>query len=273
VNGIGNGAELKQSKPAGPGGQRRIIAVCGKGGSGKTTLVSLMAGVLLEAGRRALLIDADPTTGLLFTLGQEVNKTVAEIREDVIRQARKATTEENRTELAGSIDYFLMEAMVEKGGLSLLSMGRQEGPGCFCPVNDLLREAIETLSQHFDLTIIDGEAGIEQINRRVMRRVDTWAVVTDRSRRGFETARLIRDLIGRMAPSSGAGLVVNRADGTGIGLDHYAPLFSLGVLGCIPEDGELAAFDRQGRPLLELPAASPAVTAVREIMEKLLLKV
>src|SRR4030043_138057 len=89
--------------------------------------------------------------------------------------------------------------------------------GCFCPVNNLMREAIESLSLSFDIIIIDGEAGVEQINRQVMRRVDTLVIVSDATARGMQTAALIKEMVqnDRVIQCENMGVVFNRVRGNG----------------------------------------------------------
>ena len=82
-------------------------------------------------------------------------------------------------------------------GFALLAMGRTESLGCFCPVNSLLRTAIETLSRSFDTILVDGEAGLEQINRQVTQHLDTLMIISDPTSRGLETAAVIKDMVDR----------------------------------------------------------------------------
>jgi CO dehydrogenase maturation factor len=86
------------------------------------------------------------------------------------------------------LDYRVFEALTELDTFSILATGRTETLGCFCPVNTLLRGAIETLSESFDTILIDGEAGLEQINRQVVRRLQALLIVSDPISRGVETA-------------------------------------------------------------------------------------
>ncbi len=256
--------------------KRRLVAICGKGGSGKTALTALMTRVLLESGNKCkmLLIDADPVSSLPGAVGAKPNKTVAEIREEIISKAKRVRSDQDKTELAHMLDYVLLDALTEWQGFSLLAMGRQEGEGCFCPVNLLLRKAIEVLAQAFELVLIDGEAGIEQINRRVTGAVDTFVIVTDPTARGIQAAALIKKVMqsGSAVKCKTTGLVINRVKGDETAVRKIAQGAGLKIIGCIPEDDAVAQYDLIGKPLTGLPDSAPSVIAARDLVEQLNLK-
>jgi CO dehydrogenase maturation factor len=249
-------------------GNKILIAVCGKGGSGKTALVGLMTKFILQnENKRLLLIDADPTMNLSLVLGVQPEKTVNDIRERIITEARSAGKTEKEN-LARSMDYMLFEALIETDGFSFLVMGRPESLGCYCPVNDFLRGGIETLAENYDIIIIDGEAGVEQISRQVMKSVDLPVIVSDISNRGLQTASLIKDVIlshRKNFKYKKMGLVLNRVRGQEEELAPYVEKTGLSLFGTIPEDANVTQFDLKASPLLELPDDSPAYLAVSDI--------
>jgi CO dehydrogenase maturation factor len=255
---------------SGPEGQ--LIAVCGKGGTGKTALIALMTKILTQNNRyRILVIDADPAMTLPNVLGVKTTMTVGEIREEIIKQAAKFPEEAEKVRIVNELDYKILEALSETRGFGVLVMGRPEAVGCFCPVNTLLRDAIETLSKGFDITLIDGEAGIEQIYRQVIRRVDIPIVLTDLSARGLETASVIKSIVDtkKLIMCQRIGLVVNRIrDNTELA-QELAQRAGLELFGYIPEDENITRYDLAAKPLLQLPDDSPSVLAVKKILEKL----
>src|SRR5512139_2467749 len=199
-----------------PHNHTRLVSVCGKGGTGKTAVIAMMARTLGDSGRagRLLVIDADPALGQLSALGAKTTRTMGHIREEIIRTAQHGN-KSAKAELADKLDYMVFEALKETDTFALLAMGRTETLGCYCPVNSLLRNAIEKLSESFDTILIDGEAGLEQINRQVVRRLDTLIVVSDPTSRGMETASVIKDMIERerILDCRRLGLVFNRVVG------------------------------------------------------------
>ncbi len=251
--------------------QNRLIAICGKGGSGKTALAALMTKYFLQCGQTKLLvIDADPTMCLPATLGLRAEKTVNDIRERIIREARSAGKAEKQN-LARTLDYMLLEALIETDGFSLLVMGRPDSLGCYCPVNDLLRDGIKALANYFHRIIIDGEAGVEQISRQVIRSVDTPVIVSDISLRGLQTASLIKRVIEthKIINYKKMGLVLNRVRGDEPTLREHVEQTGLDLFGCIPEDATITRFDMQAKPLLQLPDDSPAYTATKQILSRI----
>lgn len=246
-----------------------VIAITGKGGTGKTMLAALLVRLVRsEAGANVLAIDADSAIGLPYALGMKVGKTLSEVRAEMIEDPalRKGVMDRHVRTVISDI--------VEHGdGTDLLVMGRPEGSGCYCGINDLLRYGIESLSGEFDVTIVDGEAGPEQINRRVLQKVDTLIIVTDTSVRGFQTAGVIQRIAGAGAATGlkQKGLVVNRVRT----MQSYesvieaVPKLGLKVFGHIPEDENITKYDLSGKPIVDLPDTSPSVDAVREILKKI----
>jgi CO dehydrogenase maturation factor len=239
-----------------------IIAVCGKGGVGKTVVSALLAGIFLARKiTPLLLVDADPAGGLVSAIGERAAKTLAGVREALIASARGGR-ETEKERLARDLDYLVMEALLERGPYSLLAMGRMEEKGCYCPANALLREAIDLLVEPFSCVLIDAEAGLEQINRQVTRRVTRVIAVSDGSKRSAETIAHIAGMIGgdRMA------MVANRVPAAPLA----GPEAGVKSLGAIPEDPMVRDFDRAGRSLWELPPDNPALAAAQRIADRIL---
>lgn len=247
----------------------KSIAITGKGGTGKTVLATLLIQLLAERFKdRVLAIDADSAMSLPYTLGVKVGKTVSEMKNELIgsRQAKQ------RLNAGGSTKNAMRELLSKGNGFDLLAMGRPEEPGCFCAVNDLLRFGIDALIDEYDITLIDGEAGPEQLNRRVLKSIDVLLVVADMSARSLETAAGIMKVaqgVNGGVKVKKAGLVLNRVRDDKPS-DEMLKKIGLDVFGYIPEDSLVNEYDRAGKSLLELPSDSQCPMAVRRILQHIL---
>lgn len=244
------------------------IAMCGKGGVGKTTAAALMVKALTNKGnKKVLAIDADPAIGLSYALGVDVIKTVDDIRTDLIGKIQEDQVAD-KTDTLHMLDYELFDALVEYKNFALLAIGRPEGEGCYCEVNKLLKDIIESLSVNFDVIIIDGEAGIEQVNRRVMKKVDHLVLVSDISSKSLNVARIIKKVAhdNKAVDYKSIGVLLNRI------IDEkevtaIADQLDLDLLGWIPEDEMVREYDFHGRPYLEFPQGSPTSEVIRRILD------
>lgn len=244
----------------------KTIAVTGKGGTGKTVVATLLIRLLAERfPGRVLAIDADSAQSLCYTTGLQVKKTVSNLRTELLgmEQARKQLNSGPTKELMRSI-------LAQGDGFDLLTMGRPEEPGCFCACNELLRFGIDNLIDDYDICIVDGEAGPEQLNRRVMKNVDVLLVMADMSARSLQTAAGIIDVAnkGENSISVGqAGLVLNRVRDDQP-TDELLAKVGLEVYGQLPEDKMVNKYDREGTSLFDLPLDSACPAAVKEIIKK-----
>ena len=233
----------------------KILAVAGKGGVGKTSLSAAFVRLLTEThpDARILAIDADPAVGLSTALGVEVRQTLDDIRKQIVSSVEDGEPRE-AIELLSEARYRIFDTMVEQQKFSFLAIGRPETAGCYCKVNAYLKEIINLLAGDFDYVVIDGEAGIEQINRRVMEKV-TQVIQTIK--------RVADDLV--MYDRCGA--VVNRV--TDPAMIPYIHIEGIDVLAYIGSDAKHAANDIRGLSVFDLPDDAPVIAGAREALTKL----
>lgn len=247
-----------------------IIAVSGKGGTGKTLVSSLLIKALSDTKQDILAIDADPDSNLPEALGVDVHKTVGDVREELKEDTAKGRipTGMNKWDI---LDYRVMESIIETPNFDLLVMGRPEGSGCYCAVNNMLRRIIENLSSNYDVIIIDTEAGLEHLSRRTTQNVDVMLVVTDKSKRGMLTAERIGKLADELEIKfRDLYLVLNRVNTKNeVEILQKAKKTGLEMVGVIYEDDEVTKFDIEGRPLVELPDESNTVKTVSGILSRI----
>lgn len=241
----------------------KTIAVTGKGGTGKTMLTTLMLKVLARhGGLKVLAIDADSASSLPYTLGIDVKTTVSAMRHEII--GRKQLEDKPLREV--------MRGILEHGdGFDLLTMGRPEEPGCYCAVNDLLKYGIDALIDDYDVVIIDGEAGPEQLNRRVLSNIDLLLVMSDVSLRSLKTAQTIIHVSEESESVSvtRARLVLNRFREDEAAARDIEQRYGVKVAACLPDDRQANEYDREGKPLLELPDDSPMVVRTEQLLAEL----
>ena len=242
-----------------------ILAVAGKGGTGKTSVSAALLRLLAEGrpGARILAIDADPAVGLSTALGVETAQTLDDIRKSLANDAKKTSPDE----LIAEARFRLFDSMVETRGFAFLAIGRPETAGCYCTVNGYLKEVVSLLAGDFDYVVIDGEAGVEQINRRVMEKVTHLLLITDQSRKGMQVAATIKRVADTLVMYEKCGVIVNRATRPELATDpgiEGAPLLT--VIGADPRQAEN---DVRGRSVFELPEDAALLRGAREALNKL----
>jgi len=258
------------------------IALAGKGGVGKTTTAGMVIKYLAQNQTGSILaIDADPSANLNMVLGLDLEWTVGDIREDMLHQVKNSLVQGGAAmgNLPGGVnkrdylDYHVRSSLAEGSRFDLIAMGRGEGQGCYCAVNHNLRDVIDGMSKHYPYVVIDNEAGMEHLSRRTTRDVQHLLIVSDATQRGLVAAQRIGDIQKELEINiENAYLIVNRVPDGELHPELKKFVDGLGVqlLGVIPADNDLAAFEFSGRPLVDLGVESPVYQAVAKMMESIL---
>lgn len=244
------------------------IAVAGKGGTGKTTIAGLIIAQLLDDEKSPVLaIDADPNSNLNELLGVELEQTLGGLQAEVLKKKYDFPAGMNKRRY---MEYQLQACLIEETGFDLLAMGRTEGPGCYCYVNDILRAFTDELTPNYRYVVMDNEAGMEHLSRRTTRNVDLLLIVSDATPIGVRSAgriyKMEKELEINVAKSY---LVVNRANG---GLPK--PVLKeiekteLELLATIPIDEKVTEYSLNGKSTLLLPADSPSRLAIQKLLKK-----
>ena len=251
--------------------RRLVVSISGKGGTGKTTLTALLLKWIIQNTEEiTLVVDADPATNLPDVLGVDISRTVGQASKDIKDMIEKGTLSPTIPK-KDILEAQVFQTLIEEDRFDILAMGRSEGEGCYCFVNNILTRILDTLTSNYSVTLLDMEAGLEHLSRRTDRDLDAMVVVTDPSKMGFETAKRIKELteevhidvkdiylVGNRFPQGMEGLLKKMADDIGLEL-----------AGSVPVDENVMSFNMAGKPLLDIPDDSPAYKAVEEIAQRI----
>ena len=235
-----------------------VIALCGKGGVGKTSISAMMIKILLQDDdAKVLAIDADPMIGLGAALNIKVDKTVDDIRNDIISK---------KTELV-NLEYEVLDAMIEKDKLSFLAIGSSEEDKGLAETNTMLKDVIASIATDFDYIIIDGAAGIEQINRKFMEKVTHLVLVSDTSTNGINIVNTINEVAKDLIEYEEVGIILNRIEKKEevkkVNLSDEIPILSY-----ITDIEALRNINISGKNILEVPE-SGLIQPIRCALSKL----
>ena len=243
-----------------------IIALSGKGGVGKTTVAALLIRALRDKHDGAVFaVDADPNSCLADYLGLTVEENLGSIREEIIKNISNVPPGMTKERW---IKYRVQECIIESSGVDLIEMGRPEGPGCYCYINNLIREYEAAVNKNYRYTVIDNEAGMEHLSRRTSRTIDYLLIVSDLTTPALKAATRIKNLSHKLdLVTHYTGLILNMADDPSIKEKHdIIKETELEVLGCLPTDPLLGKFESNSDSMLNIPKESPALKALQDLI-------
>ena len=248
------------------------IAITGKGGVGKTTIAGLITlGLIARGNKPVLAVDADPNTCLDAALGVKVEKSVGSVREDAREAAGKGMSSGiSKQQL---IELKIAESLLEAEDFDLIAMGRSEGPGCYCYANNVLKTVLAEISNQYPYVVLDNEAGLENLSRRIVQNVDVLVMVTDPSRKGLETVNRLHVLANEMGIKyNRLAVFINRMRSEILPnrASEISKQVGADLLIGLPDDSELAIVAENGESLKSLSDENIVVIKLDGFIEKLL---
>jgi CO dehydrogenase maturation factor len=246
-----------------------VIALAGKGGTGKTTVAALTVRYIIEKMNKPVLaVDADSNHCLNEALGVKVHATIGSLREESLQIIRNGGSRPGGMSMEQIFDYQVQQSLAESKGFDLMVMGRPEGPGCYCAANNIIRKYTDRLSETYSFVVIDNEAGMEHLSRRTTHRVNLLLIVSDPTVKGIQTAKRIDALVDELQLEiERREVIINRVAGNeGMELKKRALQTGLRVAGLVPQDSLIYSFDLKGKPVFQLPAESIALKEIFNIL-------
>ncbi len=244
-----------------------LIAISGKGGVGKTTISSLIISRLIAKNKVPVLaIDADPNSCLDAALGVVVEKTVGRAREEVREEVQNGLSGISKQEV---LQMKIAESLVEAKDFDLISMGRPEGAGCYCYANNVLKSVIAELASNYPYVVLDNEAGLENLSRRIVQKVGMLVLVSDPSNSGMQTLKRLYDLAKEMNIQYDKLLiVVNRLRSQSLPAsteEIVAYTKASAVIG-LPDDLEVAGFAQDNTSIFLLGKDNKVIQKIDDIV-------
>jgi CO dehydrogenase maturation factor len=245
----------------------KSIAVAGKGGTGKTTIAALLVTWLVMRNKGPVLaVDADPDSNLGDLLGVQPSQSIGDLREDILKAMKNLPAGMTK---ANYVEAGLHGIIEEAGGFDLIAMGRGEGAGCYCALNNMIRRFSDDLAPSYRWLIMDNEAGLEHLSRRTTRDVDALLVVVSDNPLSIHSAERIQALTDDLDNRIGAKYIVTnmikperlpavRERLAGLRLPHLVD---------IPPDPLLEETIFRGESLKSLDG-SPIMDLIKTIVEK-----
>ncbi len=247
-----------------------LIAITGKGGTGKTTIAGLIVLRLIARGCSPVLaVDADPNICLDAALGVQVKKTIGSVREEAKETASQGLVSGiSKQQL---LELKIAESLVEATDFDLIAMGRPEGPGCYCYANNVLKSILSEISSNYPYIVLDNEAGLENLSRRIVQKVDLMIMVADPSRNGLETVNRLYILAKEMDMKyEKLAIIINRLR-SGELPTHASELkmkTKTDFLFAIPDDDQIVELAENGTSLLSLPEQCRVVELVDKFLDE-----
>lgn len=240
--------------------------MAGKGGTGKTTIAALIIRIIKEKGLGSILaVDADPNSNLCEVLGLAPKESVGEILDNIATGVRKIPSGMSKDRF---IEYEVQSAIVESDGFDVLTMGRPEGPGCYCYVNNVLRGVVSKLINDYDYIVIDNEAGLEHLSRRTTRSANALVIVSGPTSIGLKSAKRISDLTKDLAIKINKELLLINCSQENIEKQRLKD-FTADYLGSVPLDEEIAKISQNGSSIMDLNQDAVSLNTLRKLGDKI----
>ncbi|TET57767.1 MAG: ATP-binding protein [Promethearchaeota archaeon] len=258
---------------------KKIISFSGKGGVGKSTLLVLMLKYLLEKFKNLniLVIDADPDANIGDIIGKEIHfkETIGgkmTALKDKI-QKRQIPLDVSKDQI---IESEVFDTLIEMDEFDILEMGRGEGSGCYCSVNNTLKRVIDVLSKNYDIVLIDAPAGLEYFARKTGRNVTDLVIVNDPSKMGIHTMKRILEVtkevdlkfesiwvLGNRFPENPVREILEKE------VENITQP-NVQLLGFISNNDEISEINLTGGNLLDLPQGNFSYQEAKEVFSKII---
>ncbi len=247
----------------------KIIALAGKGGTGKTTIAALIVKYLVERKQDSILaIDADPNSNLGEILGVKVKENMGQIIEDISKNPSQIPAGYSKDHY---IEYKVQESIVESDGFDILTMGLPEGPGCYCYANNVLRGIVSKLVGDYKIVVIDNEAGMEHLSRRTTRRADYLLIISDYTKVGINAAKRIYNLSKDLnLDIKNTYLFINQSSGNADSFKKDLDNVKFDKVFSLPFDKDILEMSAKECSILNFNNNSKLEVSVRKIAEEFL---
>jgi CO dehydrogenase maturation factor len=245
----------------------------GRGGTGKTSFVALMARYLIEKkATPILLVDADPDQNLAEMVGVDLEaagkKTIAELLSDTFI-ARGGTTvgiaPSSRIE-----NRIWEEGLYEGEQFDLISVGTKWVEGCYCLPDRALKNALGSITRNYRYILIDSPGGLEHLNRKITSNVDVIFDVMGPSHKSFQHVQRAYRVIHEVGISFNKFFVIGGYACSEELAGQATMETGLPSPGKISDDQLVASYVLAGKSLLDISGTSAAYRSIVSILESTL---